>query len=281
MMEREARRRGEPTGGGCLAARAVRAALIGCLLAAGHAPAAAGVVEERVERPTIPTDTRLYVPFFSFFTADSDEAVLTLAHPADDCAVPAEPCMSGSQCASGVCRNGLCRYPESVQVGYVAVLRKSRFCDIAACAPGPPPAACPTGVCDGGSCTNPSSNVNGLCLCDTCSETDPVAPVGDLPFADTFVDVADPRWVLSQASPVSASGRSYLKFLGPDYTDTSLPPVSPWVGQAQIRIFGLLPGEEYALFLKWTYAPYPSSEPCPLDAAITVHLATVPSVCAP
>jgi hypothetical protein len=163
----------------------------------------------------------------------------------------------------------------------VAVLRKSRFCDIAACAPGPPPAACTTGVCDGGSCGNPSSNVNGLCLCDTCTETDPVAPVSDLPFADTFADLVDPRWVLSQASPVSGSGRSYLKFLGPDTPDPSLPPVSPWVGQAQIRIFGLLPGEEYALFLKWTYAPYPASVPCPLDAAITVHLATVPSVCAP
>jgi len=173
--EHDVRRRGEATGRGWLAARALRGALAACLLAAGPAPAAAGVVEERIERPTIPTDTRLYVPFFSFFTADSDEAVLTLAHPADDCAAPAEPCMSGGQCASGVCRNALCRYPESVQVGYVAVLRKSRFCDIAACAPGPPPAACTTGVCDGGSCGSPSSNVSGLCLCDTCTETDPVA----------------------------------------------------------------------------------------------------------
>ena len=80
---------------------------------------------------------------------------------------------------------------------------------------------------------------------------------------------------------MAGSGRSYLKFVGPDIPDPAQPPVSPWVGQAQIRIFGLLPGAEYALFLKWTYSPYPSSQPCPLDAAITVHLETVPSVCAP
>lgn len=254
--------------------------LAGACLAAGAGRAAAAEIAARVVRPNDPSDTRLYVPFVATFTADSPEAVLILSRPADDCAASAETCTADTQCASGTCRSGLCRYPESVQVGYVGVVRLAKYCDVAACGPGPLPAFCVSGVCDGSSCSDPASNANGLCLCSDCSETDPALSSLDEPFAVTFGNPTDARWMLSQASIVNGS-RTYLKLLKPTYSDPTAPPVSAWVDLAHVRIFGLQSGTAYALVLKWTYAPYPTSTPCPLDDALTIHLATEPAVCAP
>jgi hypothetical protein len=254
--------------------------LAAAFLAAGTGRAAAAEITARVVRSNVPSDTRLYIPFAATFTADSPEAVLILSRPADDCAAGAETCTADTQCASGVCRSGLCRYPESVQVGYVAVVRLARYCIIAACGPNPLPAFCGSAICGGSSCPDPASDVNGLCLCSDCSETDPVLSSFDAPFAETFGNSADARWTLSQASIVTGSGRSYLKLLKPTYSNQAFPD-SAWVDLAHIRIFGLQSGEIYVLVLKWTSAPYPTSTPCPLDDALTIHLQTEPAVCAP
>ncbi|HKQ98072.1 MAG TPA: hypothetical protein VJV75_09365 [Candidatus Polarisedimenticolia bacterium] len=238
-------------------------------------------LELRLARPAGGGDTRSFAPYYGFFTATSDEALLTLSRWVDQCPAPGETCSSDAQCPSAFCRQGLCRYPESVHVTSVQVVRQARFCSLAACGPNPLPDECNGGVCDGSSCVDPLSNPNALCLCTTCEDVDPVLPPVEMPYATTFLDPGDLRWVTSHAAIFNQPPASYLSLLRPTYDPGTGMITSPLSGFAQTHLFGLQPGENYVLVVKWTHFPYPGSVACPGASELSLHLETVASVCVP
>ncbi|HKQ98727.1 MAG TPA: hypothetical protein VJV75_12695 [Candidatus Polarisedimenticolia bacterium] len=261
--------------------RGVAIAAAAVILLGGASPAGATSLETHATRPNDVADTRLYVPLAASFVAESDEALLTLARPTGDCYASGQLCSDNTQCPSGVCRNGNCQYPESVQVGYVAVLRLADYCNIAACGPNPLPPECLSGTCDGSSCAVPTSRVNGLCLCASCNETDPLLTPAEAPFVETFADFTDPRWMLEQSSFLAGGSRSFLKFLKPEYPVANQPMSTPIVGLAQIRIHGLVAGQTYMVVAKWTFSPYPAPVACVTYSGLSLSVAPTASVCAP
>lgn len=243
--------------------------------------AAAGDLEVRLARPAGGGDTRTYAPYYGFFTATSDEALLTLSRRVDQCPAAAETCSSDAQCPSSFCRQGLCRYPESLHVASVQVVRQARFCSLAACGPNPLPDECNGGLCDGSNCADPLSNPNALCLCSTCEDVDPALPPIEMPYAMTFPDPGDLRWFCSHASIEGTAQGTHLTLLRPTYDPGTGVVTSPLSAFAQTHLFGLQPGESYVLVVKWTHFPYPGSVDCPGASGLSLHLETVASVCVP
>lgn len=260
----------------------------GALIAAGAAilafatgPLRATSLEVTASRPIDLADTRLYVPLYGSFVAESDEALLTLSRATGDCTAPNVTCSGDGDCTSGVCRAGQCRFPESIRIGYVAVMRLVEFCNVAACGTKPLPPECVNPVCDGSACGVASSRVNGLCFCASCNETDPVLAAAEAPFVETFGDIPDPRWVIEQGTVFPNPPINFLKFLKPEYPVAGQPMSTPQIGLAQIRLFGLVGGQTYMVAVKWTVNPANGPTACPAYSSLSLSVAPVASVCAP
>ena len=234
-----------------------------------------------------------YVFDYTTFTATGSETTLTFdrSHIAcsDRCqAVPFPPFNSCSQLCqpTNPCPNnwkcscnstncvGQCVAGVDVIVGYVTVVKLDRFCSIAACASLSPP-GCPASVCDGsGTCADATSNAKALCMCPDpacpigqriCDSTRPNIPAGDLDY-EAFSSATNPAWVLGQATIAS----NILGLNGTAIT-TSL---------AQTR-FPTVPGESYALVVKWSISPIiPNFQSCP-DASLSLTLDTRADSCGP
>jgi len=235
-----------------------------------------------------------YVFDYSFFTATGTEAVLTFnrTHTAcsqvcqpipfpggttscDQGCSPTIPCPNGwiCSCSAPFCF-GQCVAGVDVNVGYVVVLKSSRFCAIAACA-SQNPIGCPPSTCDGsGICSDATSNAESLCLCPDpacpigqriCNSERPTIPPADL-VSEAFDSASNPAWVLGLAT---ISG-NVLRLNGTS-TPTSL---------AQVR-FPTQPGQEYVVVVKWTSSPIVSGfQSCP-DASLLLSLETRPGSCGP
>ena len=235
---------------------------------------------------------------WEIFTATGPEALLTLARtqiqcpepcpalpfpfppgstPCMDFCSPTDPCPAPFKCSSqngsGHCVNGV-----EMIVGYVAVMKASRFCAIAACAPETTPAACASASCDGsGSCANgPASDVYGLCMCPDpacpngqriCNSTRPTIPAADLAF-EAFGGPTDADWVLGNATLGTTLQLGGTGFSG------ALSAI------AEVR-FPTVPGEQYAVHVKFsTYPVISGYMTCP-DAALLMSIDTRPDSCGP
>lgn len=256
-----------------LAAVALPVALLGFVPIA----ALASEVDLRVERP--PGDQRVWAPAVGIFTATSDEVLVTLTRLVSGCPNAAETCSSDAQCGSNFCHSGQCVYPESLRIASIMLVYKGTFCAAAACGNNLP-AECVGSVCNGGACSDPTSWANAMCQCLSCNDIPPFLGPTDMPFYDTFDDGPDARYVLTQAAFTGGPG-GYLSFTRPTYDVNTGTLNSPWVGLAQIHLFGLLPGEGYALIVKWSPIPYPAAITCQGPDQLSIHLEPVASVCAP
>ena len=271
------------------------AAVVAAVLAA--TPGHAQVVEKKLVRAFNNCDYPApYVFDYSFFTADDPEATLTFSrtHVAcsercqtipisgdnscnHSCSASDRSCPNGWTC--GACIGAGCFGPcvggVDVQVGYVVVLKQSRFCEIAACA-SLNPIGCPPSSCDGsGTCSDPTSNAKNLCMCPDpacpigqriCTGLRPTVPAADLAY-EAFSSGTNSAWILGLAS-VSGGGPLLLNGTA---TPTSL---------AQVR-FPTVPGEDYVLVVTWSINPIVSAfNACP-DAGLLFSLDTRPDSCGP
>jgi hypothetical protein len=250
--------------------------LLGAVSLIMIAPIQGATLRKSLNRPF---DSRLYHPRFLFFNSDSSEAVLTFSSMNGFCPeVASSACSTDSECSeSAFCESGFCQQHLDVDLGYVAIVEKTAFCQKAACS-GLTLSECGGITCDG------SGFDDGLCAID-CDETDPdwsTVSSADVVLVDDFDSPKNP-WILSHANQLSETdsfGERTVLRLGVDPRDPDVAPEDvpdpSSVTFANLRL-GLKKNTDYALFIKHTFVPFDSGLRCSPIFELSVDLQTLRS----
>jgi hypothetical protein len=266
---------------GALAAVAVVAAGVFALAP----PVRAQVVSKNLTRTF---DGNPYQDTFTFFTAAGSDAVLTFTRVIGDCP-DSGLCTTAADCHGGACVAGQCIGPIDVYptVGQVAVIRKSDYCTALACGSGGgafvPPECLPAPACPT-PCSNPAScdscpQALGLCACQGANECPPAdAPFSPLQvaFNETFESAVNANgWIFNRATVHPSMTDGFLE-LG---SDPAVDPAgSMMVADATVR-FPLVPGQDYVLFVKYSFSPLSSGLQCYPYGRMEVHFEGRPEPC--
>jgi hypothetical protein len=179
--------------------------------------------------------------------------------------------------------NGECNgQPVDLAVGQVAVIEKTTFCEIAACAGRSFPECggigCPPGQTYCGTVGNCGTCplAEALCLCGGgpfCRRPDAILAPGTFAFEDGFDDPSNPsRWHLASSQIDWTPSNTRLVIGSAD------PLLEGAVADAAVR-FPLSAGESYVLFVKHSIVPAQASAQCDPYGFLGLFLATQPATC--
>jgi len=263
-----------------------RAPVLAALLALLALPASAQTLDKRLGRSF---NDQPYEPQTFFFTAERPEGVLQISNVIGPCPDATALCATAADCVApgnaGCGPDGTCIDPVTHLLGQISVIRKARYCEIAACA-GVLLAECGGTVCPAGQtyCPNPGDCAScplarALCLCDgglTCPTDDAILDPSWVAFDDTFADASNPkRWSLLGASITGGGGDSQLRVgVNPGFDPGRVDSVS----DAAVR-FPLAVGGDYVLTIKQGITPFTLSSTCDPYGQLSVFFSTRASTC--